>query len=604
MTLRRPANPKSVAWAAGLLALGLGLFLWWHFYLGGGTAGPLSPRQVQRQVWRYLKRQSGTSKFGDAAVNFNLRQELAAAQTNLIVLREEMALLQTNLARAQSDMRSLQTTNQNLREKQTAAAQELRQTREGVAEREKRLTNRLAEFALAGTNVLRATTNAEACRKQVETWEGQVLRATNEITDLSQSLSNLNIRIASLQTNLAASKGESRARAAELAAKQQQLKLAQADLAARKQRLEKKTNDTVLAEALAAGQTNAARLEQEVTRLKAEAGVVGQELTNRLENLSALQKEAGGLQKGLNTRREELSSLRRQAADRRQELSQRERGLAAAQAALDTSQSNLSSLQTNLGAWQETLGIKQSVLEARQKEFQAGTNALAARQKEAAAMASQLEARRKELPERQKAIATMQEALRYQVPNFRAQASKQVAEAASYERIYLSIGKQLYVADRLLAGRDPAEHQQALSLAVQSSQQALQKAEQGWLAARICEGWILPNIGLADVGSRSDYAPESLLVHCQNIFEGAGESQNVVRALRLTLDRAQGAVPLKLDAARYQLGYALERAGQYDEALALYRAIESSNYVVAADPHVGAIHRLKAQPALPTRTGN
>jgi predicted nucleic acid-binding Zn-ribbon protein len=597
MMLRRPTGLQAGICAAGFLVLGLGLFFAVRAMLGNRAPGPSSPAQAQRQVWRYLKKQTRTSDFRDPSVNLDLKQDLTKAQTNLVLARQEMALLQSNLATARFEAQRLQVTNQNVREKLGGAAQEVRRVQEEVVDRERRFTNRLAELAVAGTNLFRAGTNAEAARTQTEALETRAFQASNEIAGLSQNASNLNFQIATVQSNLAAVRAESKAKATDLAARQQQLKTTQSDLATKKQRLEKKTNDTVLVEAIAAAQTNVARLEQEITGLKAAAATLGQDLTNRLENVAALQKELGGLQKTLAAKREDLASLRRQGTEKRYDLGQRERALAAAKAAVGTSQTNLNTVQTNLAAWQETLSAKRAALLARQKEFQVLTNSLAAKQQDVGLLVGKLDAKQKELPQRQRAIATMQEGLRYQIPNFRAQTGRQVAEASSYERIYSAIGKQLDLADRLLASQDAVERQQALSLAVQASQQALGRAEQGWLAARICEGWIAPNIALADERGRGDYTPEALLTHCQRVFTAAGEAQNAIHALRLALDRAPTNAPLRLDAARYQLGYALQEAGQYDEALVLYRAIESSNYVVLADPCVGTIYRLKERAA-------
>ncbi|MCX6903357.1 MAG: hypothetical protein NTW03_07745, partial [Verrucomicrobia bacterium] len=207
----------------------------------------------------------------------------------------------------------------------------------------------------------------------------------------------------------------------------------------------------------------------------------------------------------------------------------------------------------------------------------------------------QLQAKQKELTERQRALLAKEQQLRTQMAGFRTDIRQKVTQANSYESIYYLIGQQLYVADKLLASKEPLDQQQALSLAVEAGQHALQGAEQAWLGARIYEAYLLPNLHLADDKGRVGYTPEALLNYCNKMFEQLEEIPNVIRVQRMALVRALTNAPARADASRYSLGYALERAGNYDEALSCYRAVEDTNYLHFAEKRIAIVHTLKDQ---------
>ena len=366
---------------------------------------------------------------------------------------------------------------------------------------------------------------------------------------------------------------------------------------------------TNLLNALSLAQSNALRADTNLAASSQAADTLQtatQEFTNLISGLltniaeqtalgAGARTNLAALKKDLNARQQDLQTARRNLADKRAEVAERQRALEGARNSLGAAQTNAATAQTNVAALQGELAAKRAVLQAKQQEVEANAAAVAAGQKEVSRLQEQLQARRKELPERQRALQTAEQHLRTQLASFRTDTRQKVGQASSYENMYNLIGQQLYVSDRLLASRDPVEQQQGLSMAFDASQHALQGAEQAWLAARICEAYLLPNLALADEKGRTGYSPDSLLAQCQTAFGQAEDFPNLVRGLRLSLDRALTNAPARADGVRYNLGFALERAGQYDPALDLYRQIKDTNYLRYADQRIAVVHALKEE---------
>jgi tetratricopeptide (TPR) repeat protein len=147
-------------------------------------------------------------------------------------------------------------------------------------------------------------------------------------------------------------------------------------------------------------------------------------------------------------------------------------------------------------------------------------------------------------------------------------------EAASYGDIYQSIGQELWVAQRLFSSANPEHRRVGVSLALQASQTAQGDAQNGWLAGRICEGYIWPQLDVADdKNPRSPVYAQTLLTECGNIFRSNDEWENVVRNFELLL----AINPKQADWARAQIGMALEQMGDAKRALQYLRAIKATN---------------------------
>jgi tetratricopeptide (TPR) repeat protein len=151
-----------------------------------------------------------------------------------------------------------------------------------------------------------------------------------------------------------------------------------------------------------------------------------------------------------------------------------------------------------------------------------------------------------------------------------------LADANSYATMYQLIGQELYVAKRLLDSGNPEHGRMGLSIALQASRNALDYSANGWLAARICEGYIWPHLDLAtDSNRRSNFSLESILNQCANIFAQNEEGHNVIQTYKILLAHAK--TPLLADAARAQLGRVYQQNGEFKEALSYYKQIKATN---------------------------
>jgi hypothetical protein len=149
-------------------------------------------------------------------------------------------------------------------------------------------------------------------------------------------------------------------------------------------------------------------------------------------------------------------------------------------------------------------------------------------------------------------------------------------EANSYAQIYQSIGEELWVAARLLSSANADHRRIGMSLALEAGQIAQNDAQNGWLAGRICEGYIWPYARSIVAGNRRSAAHvESLLNDCADIFRRNDEWPSVVCNYEVFLSVAR--TPQMADSARAQIAMAHERAGDPRNALRYLRAIERTN---------------------------
>jgi hypothetical protein len=96
------------------------------------------------------------------------------------------------------------------------------------------------------------------------------------------------------------------------------------------------------------------------------------------------------------------------------------------------------------------------------------------------------------------------------------------------------------------------------------------------VAARICEGYVLPHLDLAtDRNPRSTFNEDNLLGQCTDYFRQNDEFNNIVRTYRIALGHAKS--PEQKDRLRSQIARACEQAGDAKGALAAIREIKDTN---------------------------
>lgn len=152
----------------------------------------------------------------------------------------------------------------------------------------------------------------------------------------------------------------------------------------------------------------------------------------------------------------------------------------------------------------------------------------------------------------------------------------QFEKAGSYAEMYKLIGQELWVASRLLDSANPVYVRSGMGLALSASQHALNDAQNGWVAARICDGYLLPHLDAADdTNRRSQFNRDNLLSECADIFRRNNEYPGVIRTYQIAL--ATAGTPQKADSARAQISMAYEQAGDLKESLRYIREIKETN---------------------------
>ena len=162
--------------------------------------------------------------------------------------------------------------------------------------------------------------------------------------------------------------------------------------------------------------------------------------------------------------------------------------------------------------------------------------------------------------------------------NLSSELRARMSEAGSYDTMYEAINEELLVADRLLPSANPDHRRIALRIIRQAVNDSLSQAENGWLAARICEAYVLPHLSLAERsgGRNNPMSFDAILTECAGVFNQNDEPQNVVRAYEKML------VPpivnvASADRARQQIAQAYQQAGEYKLAVKFLKQIQATN---------------------------
>jgi hypothetical protein len=157
-----------------------------------------------------------------------------------------------------------------------------------------------------------------------------------------------------------------------------------------------------------------------------------------------------------------------------------------------------------------------------------------------------------------------------------ASTAQKLNDASSYEAMYHAIGQELFVAKRLVESGNRDHRREGVNIALAAARHALNYVLNGRVAARICEGYILPNLDLAtDRNPRSTFNEENLLNQCADFFRRNEEPNNVIRTYELYVAGAKN--PQRADWARSQIAMAYEQAGDPKNALAAIREIKDTN---------------------------
>ncbi len=155
--------------------------------------------------------------------------------------------------------------------------------------------------------------------------------------------------------------------------------------------------------------------------------------------------------------------------------------------------------------------------------------------------------------------------------NFR----EQVKQAPEYRVIYRLIGEQLWIADQLQQRNAPNARENAVILAAETTRAALEDAVNGWLAARIVEGYILPFMAQIESDEATPVDIDYLARMSESAFRSVHETNNVIRTYKLLIEKSDNRK--RADNTRYRLARILENRGDYRQALDYLVSIQDTN---------------------------
>ncbi len=154
--------------------------------------------------------------------------------------------------------------------------------------------------------------------------------------------------------------------------------------------------------------------------------------------------------------------------------------------------------------------------------------------------------------------------------------NQKMATAESYPLMYKAIGQELFVADQLLKSKNYEHRRVGISVSLDASRAAMNFAQDSVAAARICEGYVLPHLDLADDTNRqSPFNAENLLGECERIFRSNGEWDNMARAYE---SYAKHATNLRQkDWAYSQIANVHQNSGDLKQSLAYLQRVKNTN---------------------------
>ncbi|MCX7872210.1 MAG: hypothetical protein N2487_02875 [Verrucomicrobiae bacterium] len=180
--------------------------------------------------------------------------------------------------------------------------------------------------------------------------------------------------------------------------------------------------------------------------------------------------------------------------------------------------------------------------------------------------------------------------------NFIKETRGKLNQAQTYRAMYGVIGEELWVADKLLESAHPGYRKYGLSIARQAALDSQNYAENYWLAAKIYEAYLMPNIQDAtDTNWKMPLSMENVLNESVQAFKNVEETNNVIRAYQTFIDKVGGSA--RADWSRLQIALIHEQFGDYKEAIKYLKEIQNTNNFAAHIKRIPALEaKLKEQP--------
>jgi hypothetical protein len=234
------------------------------------------------------------------------------------------------------------------------------------------------------------------------------------------------------------------------------------------------------------------------------------------------------------------------------------------------------------------LELEQRVAAIRAKLREPNTNTAPGR----ATLEQELQVAEASLQSTRGEIQKKSEELDHQEDNYIRAVREQMRAPGSYAELYRIIGQQLATADRLLADPNSVRRRMGLKLAREACGHAMADSTDVWLAARICEAYVWPNVDLLDTKPGSHERAIELLQTSRRVFFSTDETNSVLTNYYLLLARAPDRHAA--DTFRVELADWLEEKGDVKSAHTVLAEIQDSQVLASANERITRVKQRAA----------
>ena len=576
-------------------------------------AGYFGFKEIQQTVWykkivlwHYLKKNSVNSNF-TASYDFDIKSTVEKIKGEIASTTNEINSVSTNIAQLQSRLNDLRKENNQLQNKVSSLRYKASGLEEELLSNQRRLTNQLAEIETARSNYNFRLKVADDLKAQIKTVQDKYTALTNEIAVDKINLADIKVRQSVFKTLLSsltsALKSKDKA-----GVPKREIVIGEIDSQISKNQSEM---DNLLKQKTAATDAKSIQdIEIRIASLKAvndelqkekaalsqskevsqtDTTGTGQSSFDESVVLSKLQAKLDEIQGKIEALTKTIAQKENEAADLRRQLSSLNSTLADREGSLKSYKNNLSQLETNLFNRQTNIAfLKTNALEKRREFLKAGQE-LAENEKMQAKIKEEIQKNNERLAELRKKLNSLQRELSQkeaeaanQYRYFARDIASKINGASSYAAIYHIIGQQLWVTERLLKSAEADKRVEAVKIAVDAMRYALDPAQNYWLAGRIAEVYLFPNINLLKGSEAYRQIIDQIFNYAVNAFQNNEEDDNVIRAYEMHL--ANTSDERRANTVRYYLSLQHEQKGDLEKALFYLRQItDKTNFAYAVN---------------------
>lgn len=559
-------------------------------------------------LWHYLKKNSINKNFV-ANYDFDIKSTIDKIKGEIAATTNQIYLTTTNITQLQKQLSDLRREHDQIQNKIGSLRSRASSLEDELQSNQRRLTNQLTEIETARSNFNFRLKVVDDLKGQIKALQEKYTALTNEIaiakTNLAvkQSLLKMDREALAFGLKLKSKSSQDKSNVANkeklISDIDSQIVKNQKDIDDLLKQKTAATDAKIVQEIdgkIAALKDYNEKLQKDKAMLSDEkigmetVVAIAEKIVNDRDKLIAnLQSTVEENQKLVDSLAKTISQKENEAADLRRQISSLSSTLSDREGSLKSYKNNLSQLETNLFIRQTNIAfLKTNALEKRREALNAG-KALAENEKMQASIRDEIQKNNDKLNELRKKLTALQRELSQkeaeaanQYRYFARDVASKINGASSYAAIYHIIGQQLWVAERLMKAVELEKRVEAVKIAFDAMRYALDPAQNYWLAARIAEVYLFPNINLLKGNDADKQLIDQIFNYAVNAFQNNEEDENVIRAYELHL--ANTVDERRANTVRYYLSLQHEQKGDLEKAVYYLKQItDKTNFAYAVN---------------------